>query len=65
MTGITHLSAEPMQTCAGDGLGLNETEIDGLRAILEHLMSLPENKRGIPKEIARSDLLVDSLKVTF
>lgn len=66
MTGVTHLSdSEPIQTCKGDGLGLNDTEVEGLKVILEHLNSLPESKKAVPKEIVRYDLLVNSLKVIY
>lgn len=61
---MTYLSeAEPYRTGDGDGLGLNSIEVDGLKAILDHLMALSESKRGVPKQIARPDLLTQALKV--
>ena len=65
VTGITHLceDSEPIRTNIEAKIDLNTIEIDGLKAILEHLSSLDDKKRSVPKEITKPDVLLEAAKV--
>lgn len=67
VTGKSHLGedSDPNRTnsVGGGKIDLNPIEIDGLKAILEHLSSLDEKKRSVPKEITKPDVLLEAAKV--